>query len=88
MKRLRLAIICILTVLLFAAVLPAHAETAEAEDLTKRMTFDFTGYSKTCFYKRLEAITDSNYKTVALFKKVHNFFAYIAGLKYVCNELS
>ena len=46
MKRLRLAIICILTVLLFAAVLPAHAETAEAEDLTKRMTFDFTGYSK------------------------------------------
>ena len=46
MKQLKFAIICILTVLLLAAVLPASAETAQAEDLTKRMTFDFTGYSK------------------------------------------
>ena len=44
MKRIRSAIIFILTALLFAAVLPAYAETAEAEDLTKRLIFDFGRY--------------------------------------------
>ena len=46
MKQLRIALICILTALLCATVLPARAETAQAEDLTGRMTFDFGVYGK------------------------------------------
>ena len=46
MKQFKLAIICISVLLLLAAVLPAYAETAQAEDLTKRMTFDFGSYGK------------------------------------------
>ena len=49
---------------------------------------DFAVYCKTCLNESLEAVTDSEYKTVALLKKVHNFFADVSGLEYVCNKLS